>query len=210
MNKQKKQLVILIGVLAVCLLSYFGISYYNDLQEQKEAEEDRKNTIYVTDFSYDEVTAFSYVYEDATYSYTKDGDNWLYDGDTTLDMEESLFTTMLYYAGCVTAEEKLTEYEELSAYGFDEPENVITLNVNGEELVLKIGAHNEMLDLYYMIVEGDNSLYLVDDAWLTYFEKTYEDLECVPEETETETETLTESESETETESSTELETSIE
>lgn len=192
MNKQRKQLMILIGVLAVCLLSYFGISYHNDLQEQKEAEEEQKNTIYVTDFGYDEVTAFSYVYEDVTYRYTKDGDNWLYDGDTALDMEESLFTTMLYYAGSITAEEKLTEYEELSSYGFDEPSNVITFKVNGEDLVLKIGAHNEMLDLYYMLVEGDNSLYLVDDTWFTYFEKTYEDLEYVPEETETETETSTE------------------
>ena len=200
MKKQKKQLMILIGVLAVCLLSYFGISNYNDLQEQKKAEEEQKNTIFVTDFGYDEVTAFSYVYEDVTYSYSKDGENWLYDGDTTLDMEESLFKTMLYYAGCVTAEEKLTEYEELSSYGLEEPSNIITLTVNSKELVLKIGAHNEMLDLYYMMVEGDSNLYLVDDAWLSYFEKTYEELEYIPEETETETET----------ETSTELEVSIE
>ena len=206
MNKQKKQLIILVGILAVCLLSYFGISYYNDLQAAKEAEENTKDIIYVTDFDSDDVTAFSYVYEDVTYSFTKNGDDWLYDGDTTLDMDESEVKTVLYYVGCVTADEKITEYEDLSKYGFDEPLNTITLTVSGEEMVIKIGAENEMLGLYYLMVEGDSNLYLVDDTLISNFEITQEDLEYVPEETETETTTEVDSE----VEASTELEVSIE
>lgn len=214
MKKQKKQLIMLAGVLAICLVAYFRIGYYNDLQEEKEAEEVTNNIIYVTDFDYDEVTSFSYLYEDATYSYTKEGDNWFYDGDNTLDMDESEIKTVLYYAGCVTADEKLTEYDDLSSYGFDKPTNIISLTVNGEELVIKIGAENEMLGLYYLVVEGNDNLYLVDDSLLSNFEITYADLEYVPEETETEsgTETATESDDSTEAESetSTELEVSVE
>lgn len=183
MKKQQKQLVILVGVLAVCLLGYFGIGYYNDRQAEKEAEKNAQEIIYVTDFDYADVTAFSYIYEDVTYSYTKNGEDWFYDGDTSLDMDESEVKTILYYVGCVVAEEKLTEYSDLSTYGFEEPTNIITVMVNGEELVIKIGAKNEMLDLYYLIVEGDSNLYLVDDTLSGYLEITYEDLEYVPEET---------------------------
>lgn len=188
MKKQKKQLMILVGILAVCLLSYFGISYYNDLQAEKEEEESAKSIIYVTDFDADDVTAFSYIYEDVTYSFSKDEDNWLYDGDTTLDMDESEIQTVLYYAGNVTADEKITEYEDLSEYGFDEPANTITLTVDGTQIIIRIGAENEMLGLHYLMVEGDSNLYLVDDTLISNFEITHEDLEYVPEETETSSE----------------------
>lgn len=196
MKNQKKQLIMLVGILAVCLLAYFGIGCYNDWQEEKEADESANSIVTVINYDYEDITAFSYLYEDVTYSYTKDGDTWVYDGDTTLDMDESEVKSLLYYARIVSADEMLTEYEDLSNYGFDKPQNTITLTVSGEEVILQIGDYNDMVGLYYLIVEGDSNLYMIDSSLISNFKVTYEDLEYVPEETETETETETQAETE--------------
>ena len=61
MEKQKKQFLGMLLVLAVLAAAYGGIHVYNQKQEEKEASEEEAEKLTVVDFKTDDVTAFSYV-----------------------------------------------------------------------------------------------------------------------------------------------------
>ncbi|MDD6307160.1 MAG: hypothetical protein PUA75_09550, partial [Clostridiales bacterium] len=111
MQKQKIQFLVLLAVVLLLGGIYAGIRYYNETQEKKEEEEQAAETVSVTDMKVSDITGFSYVLEGETISFTKEGDDWQYDGDRSLDMDEDAIETMLSKAVGVTAEETVTDYE---------------------------------------------------------------------------------------------------
>lgn len=179
MKRQKKQLITLAALFVFLLLAYFGLQNYNNIEAQKEEE---NNTIVITEFESDEVSAFSYDYDGENYSYTKKEDEWLYDGDSTLDMEETLIISMLDTAGSLLGEEIISEYDSLDTYGLENPSKTITVTLTDDtQITIKVGAYNDIVGYYYLLVEGDNNLYLVDSTILYTFEVSYTELEYVEE-----------------------------
>lgn len=78
----------------------------------------------------------------------------------------------------------------MDTYGLDSPSKTITITLSdGSQKTIKIGAYNEILGFYYLLVEGDKHLYLVDSTIYDTFEISYADLEVVVEES---TEEITE------------------
>lgn len=186
MKRQKKQLITLMTLFVFLLIAYFGLYSYNSQQAQKEEEE---NTIVITEFEADEVEAFSYDYNGVTYSYTKVDGEWLYDGNDTLDMDESMITSLLTTAGNLLGEDMITEYESLDTYGLVTPVKTVTITLaDGTQITMKLGDYNDIVGFYYLMVDGDSNLYLVDSTLLDTFEVSYTSLEYVEEETEEVTE----------------------
>lgn len=202
MKRQKKQLVSLVILLIVLAIAYIYVGKYNDEQANGTEEE----IIYVTNFSTADICAFSYDYEEITYSFTKTDVTWTYDGDTTVDIDEAAVSTLLLDAAAVVAVEKLTEYEALENYGLETPKKTLTFTfTDGTVRSLIIGDCNEMLGYYYMMTNADDTLYLADSTLFDEFEISYEDLIAEEEETESTEETEAAEETET-TEETTETE----
>lgn len=186
MNRQKKQLLTLMTLLAFLLIGYLSLESYNISEERKE----EANTIVITEFEADDVTAFSYDYNGVTYSYTRNDEEWSYDGNDILDMDESLIDSMLNIAGSLLGEDMASEYESLDTYGLDDPIKTIVITMtDGTQSTIKVGNYNEILGFYYLMVEDDNNLYLVDSSIFDTFEISNTSLEYVEEETEEVTET---------------------
>lgn len=182
MKRQKKQLITLLSFLVFLAIAYFGLKSYNDAETKKEEE---ASTIYVTNFTSDEVDAFSYDYSGVTYSFTKEDTEWIFEGDASLNMDETIIHSMLAIAGNVLAQNEAAEYEGLDTYGLQTPAKTISITkTDGTMIILKIGNYNEMLDGYYLIIDGIETLYVVDDSLLSTFEVSYTSLEYVEEETE--------------------------
>lgn len=189
---KKKQMIAGIILLILCIGGYFGVKAYNSSQEKKqEAEIMNPVGIEVAD-----VTGFSYVNNGGILSFEKDGEDWIYTGDTSLDMNEESIEGMLEKVCGVTSTEKITA-EDLSDYGFDEPTNTITLDTAEGSTVVRIGMYNEIVSKYYLSIDGSTELYLVDSGIVTGFDQSIEDLEVV-ETTTTTAETPEESEETTE------------
>lgn len=192
MEKQKKQFILVLIFLVVLILAYFGIRFYNEKKEEKEEEKEAAETITLTDFETDDVTAFSYELEGATLSFTKDGENWLYDGDNSLELEEDTITSMLYSAASLTAKDALEEYDSLNDYGLDAPENTIVITTSDEMITLLVGNENEITGDYYVMLEGDDTVYLIGTALNNTFGKSVDDLLAEAETEEVTTEEVTE------------------
>lgn len=184
MKKQKKQLIIMVVFLGFLLISYFALGAYNDAQAN--TEEEQEETIVVTDFDEENVVAFSYTYEEESNSFTKSENVWNYDADVTFDVDESLVEDMLSDVSYLIAQDYFDAYESLDNYGLDAPQMTVSMTfADGSTKKLLLGDYNDIVGTYYLMVEGDNNLYVVDSTLLDTFEVSYADLEYIPEETET-------------------------
>ena len=187
MNKQKKQFVVVVILMAVCIIGYFGVGKF----ELKD---------------YEKITAFNYITNGTSITLTKDSDGkWHDSSDASVNIsKDSVETDMLAKLVSVTADEKIAKKDDISQYGFtiDDNGNVIaetnTIALTDEDnttYTLYIGKENPYdTSKYYMMVEGDDNIYLVDSDIQTAFSKNVSDI------TETTTEAATQESTEAQTE----------
>lgn len=206
MQKQRKQFIITIVILLVLLLAYIGIHVYNQKQEEKKEKEEKENEITVTALDTDAITSFSYQVSGETLSFTKNGDEWSYDQDTSLDLDEDVVNGMLEKAAALTAEDSFDDYDSLADYGLDQPSNTITLTTKESTTTLYLGNQNAMTSQYYLMTGDGETVYAVDNTLSTTFSKT---VDTLVKEEDTETEEPSEAATE-ETESVSDTEASVE
>lgn len=176
MQKQRKQFIITIVILLVLLLAYIGIHVYNQKQEEKKEKEEKENEVTVTELDTDDVTAFSYQVSGETLSFTKDGDEWVYDQDTSQDLDEDVVNGMIEKAASLTADDSFDDYDSLADYGLDQPSNTITLTTKESTTTLYLGNQNAMTSQYYLMTGDGETVYAVDNTLSTTFSKTVDSL----------------------------------
>lgn len=172
MKKQKIQMILILVVLVLCIGAYFLVSHMAKQEEQKEKDSETEGQTTIAKIDADKIDAFSYEVDGKTYSYTKDGDEWKYDDDNSLQLDADNINTMLGKLNGVIALETLDSYDSLSDYGLDKPQNTITVSVGNKTTTFYIGDYNDMVSEYYLKMEGDDSIYLVDSTLKDAFSKT--------------------------------------
>ena len=50
------------------------------------------------------------------FPFTKNGTEWTYDGDQSVDIDESALETLLNKASAITASDEVTEYDDLADF----------------------------------------------------------------------------------------------
>lgn len=193
--------------MAVCIIGYFSVGKFYKNQEEKESE--NKEATAITAFElkdYEKITAFNYITNGTSITLTKDSDGkWHDSSDASVNIsKDSVETDMLAKLVSVTADEKIAKKDDVSQYGFtiDDNGNVTaetnTIALTDEDnttYTLYIGKENPYdTSKYYMMVEGDDNIYLVDSDIQTAFSKNISDI------TETTTEAATQESTEAQTE----------
>lgn len=175
MEKQKKQFLGMLLVLAVLAAAYGGIHVYNQKQEEKEASEEAEK-LTVADFKTDDVTAFSYVLGGQVYAYTKTDEEWTWDGDISLTLDTSQIDAMLDAVTGLTAESEITDGEDLAQYGLENPSGIITFTTADGTMTLQLGDKNAVTGQYYLKVAESDKIYLVSRDLSGTFSKTPQEL----------------------------------
>ena len=186
MKKQKIQMFVIVVILLLCIVAYFVATQYAKSQEQREKDSETQGQVSLSIAKTDDVDAFSYIVDGTTYSYTKNGDGWTCDNDASLKLDADQITTLLDNLQKVTAAEAITDYDSLSDYGLDQPQNTITVTCGDETTMIDIGDYNEMLSEYYVKVSGDEKVYLMDSTLKDAFSKTADTMVVQEDSTETE------------------------
>lgn len=176
MQKQKKQFIILCVILVAFCGIFFGLRAFNKHQDEKKAKEEEAEKITAVSLSVDDVTEFSYQYNGAEIAFVKEDDTWYSKDDRERKITQSAISSMLSSAGTVTASQKLEAPENISEYGFDTPLNVIRLKTGDQETTITIGMYNSITSQYYLMVSGDENVYLVENSIYTAFQKSLEDV----------------------------------
>lgn len=205
MKKQFMQFGVIAVVLVACIIGYFVMSHYFEKAEKEEEEANKIVAFTLND--YKDTKEFSYVYDGGTITLKNNGGTWNVSGKDDVKVDSSVVETeMLAQLVEVTAEDKINDADSKEDYGFSESDGELTAATNtikvkdkdGTEYVIYIGNANPYdSTLYYMMVKGDDNVYVVSSTVVDAFSKSVEDIQ--EEETTTEEVTTVEKTSEEET-----------
>lgn len=173
MKKQARQLVGMLVVLAVLAAGFAALRKYNEAQAAKPAEED---SIRLNDLEQDEIVGISYDYGDETYVFEKEEDTWYYAEDHTRNLIQYRLSTMASYLAPLEVEEVIGNVTDYEQYGLENPEGHISFQTAEDSFGIWVGDFNSMEQAYYIRLDGDNNVYLVQSKFMTVFDYALEDL----------------------------------
>jgi hypothetical protein len=206
MEKQKKQLLAMLVILIAAVIIFFAVSKTSNDDEEENLEEE---TYTVNDIEAEDVTRLIFTNSSDTVSLTKSDDEWIYEDDKSIDIDESAVEDLVDKVSPLKSEDCIENVDDLSVYGLDTPVRTIMVSNGDKTNTILVGDYNDITDTYYICFETDTSkVYTADYDTVYAFEVSVDDL-TAEEEIETETEASTEAE-ETETDTEEESETSTE
>lgn len=177
MQKQKKQMILILVLLLIFGAAYGGMRVYNKKQAEKESAVEEAAKVYVTEVKQENITAFSYQNGEETLEFVKEEDTWVSKNDESIKLDQAAVDTMLEKIASLEAEEIVESPEELSEYGFDAPTNILTYTTEEGTTTLTIGMENSITNQYYLTKDGEDTLYLIGSSFPSAFQQGIEDLE---------------------------------
>ncbi len=181
MKKQRIQLLVAGILLILVAAAYIGMRYYNSQPKEETTE-----TYVVTQDELAAVTQFSFSNENGSFTFVKTEDGWRYEADPEFSVDTTVLEGIIEKAVALSSENKIEAVEDMSQYGLTEPEITISYQTAEGSKTLYIGEFNSAVYVYYLTLEGSDTVYTVEGAFRGNFTKTLEDLESVEvEETET-------------------------
>ncbi len=164
MNKQRKQLIILLAVLVVLGGGYLGLRQYNKVQSEKIVEEEGEVIVALEE---DSVIKFTYDYEGTEYTYEKKDDTWYYAADPELTLTQYRLTNIAGKMEELTAETTITDVTDMEQYGLAEPSKTFSFETASETYQFYVGDYNSFTYEYYICRAGENTVYTVTAATVT-------------------------------------------
>lgn len=153
MTKQGKTLIALAAAIVVCGGCYAGLRSWN--QDQSETDD----TVYVTQLS--NPTALTFTNQYGTYSFTKGEEGWTRDDDSDFPADQDALDDLAGQAGTLAAVRTISDPEDLSSYGLDDPSMEVSVTgEDGTQVELLIGSTVDSGD-YYAKVEGGDTVYTI-------------------------------------------------
>lgn len=163
--------IVLIG--ALCLLVWL-------LPENDDADEspDEQIQFLIDSNARDAIDALSFVCADnQPLSFLRTEDGWLVEDHPNLPISETSIHALLDRIEHIFALRTITEHcQDLSEYGLDTPYCTIRITSDGEEKCYLFGARNAYYSGYYCMIEGESTVYMVDEGYVEQFDLTLEDL----------------------------------
>ena len=178
MKKHRKQLMILVAVLAVLAAAVPAIRLYTEKQEEKDAEaaNAEQESKVLVDAAYEDVLKFSYDYEGKNYAFEKTEDTWYAAEDHTQNIREYSMENILSGVTPLFVQQTIEDVTDFSQYGLDQPERTITFETASASYILYVGDYNSLTGTYYVSLPSEARVYVVEQTVITRFNQTYEDV----------------------------------
>lgn len=171
MHKKKVRLLVCIFLFVVVTIALVFVR-----QLTKDKKEPKKEAQSVSQTQVKDIEGLVYRSESTNgeeISLVRKKDVWYYEKDKEFPLDQAYVTNnMVLTAAQATANRKLENpSEDLSEYGLDDPSTTIILKkITGDEVTMHIGSYNTNVEGYYLKVEGDDAIYLVDGQMVFAFD----------------------------------------
>lgn len=175
--KKTKNLIILLVVLAVAIVIYIAATIIANREEKNnETPEDTKITI--IDKTASDVASVSLESSSSNYTIELSSSTYYLKDDHTFPLDQTKAQAILETVSSVECNRLVSETGGDSAdYGLDKPLYTITAAyTDGAALTFKIGDYNRHTDSYYLSIEGEGKVYLIDKSFTSGFEYSMKDL----------------------------------
>ena len=168
MKKKTVKLVSAVVALGVACGAYVGVNSYVSSQEAKEAEEEDKSVDLVK-LKADDVTAVSFKADDTDVEFDKKDDTWTEKSDADFPVNQDTVDNAVKGVASLTADQEISDVEDLSQYELDDPQNTITLTTADGDTTLQVGMESSNNQYYVKKEDDDKNVYLVSSTSLEPF-----------------------------------------
>lgn len=168
MKRYKRVLVLLIILVAACALT-FGVTRYQEVQEQIAASEE-----IILDIPTSAVTALYWELEDRSFSFTRDED-WVYDEDPDFPVDAEEMEYLLSRFESFGVSFVIDDVEDYAQYGLEDPVCTIHITTATEDFEILLGSYSTLDQERYVSI-GDGKVYLVSSDPMDRYDVELSDL----------------------------------
>ena len=168
MSKFKK-LGILLALLILVSAAAFGVTRYEEKQEEIRSSNDT-----ILSIDPETVTALSWEYEDTSLSFHRDSD-WSYDEDDAFPVSEDTIDQLLETFRSFDVAFTIDQVSDFGQYGLDDPACRISLTADGQDYELLLGDYSTLDSERYVSI-GDGKVYLAVSDPMDTFEVQLSDM----------------------------------
>lgn len=99
-----------------------------------------------------------------------DGDTWYLASDKSLNLDQTSVKSMLADVEKMTSDKQITNVTDFDQYGLDHPSlTIVVTTSDGTDNTIRIGDYNESAGMYYVRINDDTEVYLIDSTLNTAF-----------------------------------------
>ncbi len=168
MKKKTVKLVSAVVVLGVVSGAYVGVNHYVSSQEAKEAEE-KDTSVDLVSLKADDVTAVSFTADQNEVEFDKKDDTWTKKSDADFPVNQDTVDSAVKGVASLTADQEISDVEDLSEYDLDSPQNTITLTTADGDTTLEVGMESSNNQHYVKKADDDKNVYLVSSTSIEPF-----------------------------------------
>ena len=168
MKKKTVKLVSAVVVLGVLCAAYEGVNFYVTSQEEKETEEN-DTSVDLVSLEADDITAVSFTADQNEVEFDKKDDSWTEKSDANFPVNQDTVDSAVKGIASLTADQEISDVEDMSQYDLDNPQNTITLTTADGDTTLEVGMESSNNQYYVKKADDDNNVYLVSSTSIEPF-----------------------------------------
>lgn len=168
MKKKTVKLVSAVVVLGVLCAAYEGVNFYVTSQEEKETEEN-DTSVDLVSLEADDITAVSFTADQDNVEFDKKDDSWTEKSDANFPVNQDTVDSAVKGVASLTADQEISDVEDMSQYDLDNPQNTITLTTADGDTTLEVGMESSNNQYYVKKADDDNNVYLVSSTSIEPF-----------------------------------------
>lgn len=168
MKKKTVKLVSAVVVLGVLCAAYEGVNFYVTSQEEKETEEN-DTSVDLVSLEADDITAVSFTADQNEVEFDKKDDSWTEKSDANFPVNQDTVDSAVKGVASLTADQEISDVEDMSQYDLDNPQNTITLITADGDTSLQIGMESSNNQYYVKKEDDDKNVYLVSSSSIEPF-----------------------------------------
>lgn len=168
MKKKTVKLVSAVVILGVLCAAYEGVNFYVTSQEEKETEEN-DTSVDLVSLEADDITAVSFTADQNEVEFDKKDDSWTEKSDADFPVNQDTVDSAVKGVASLTADQEISDVEDMSQYDLDNPQNTITLTTADGDTSLQIGMESSNNQYYVKKEDDDKNVYLVSSSSIEPF-----------------------------------------
>lgn len=158
--KLYRNIIILTLIIALLGAGYWFVYKYEPKEEVEDSPSHNYTTLFKTER--ENILELNITLPDESYLVSKDGTKWVVNNDKTIAVSQSKLDTLMYEAAAISAKELVDENPaDLSVYGLLSPERKAVIKTkDGKETAFLAGSKTVDGEYYFVMIEGENKVYL--------------------------------------------------
>ena len=148
--------------------AYEGVNFYVTSQEEKETEEN-DTSVDLVSLEADDITAVSFTADQNEVEFDKKDDSWTEKSDANFPVNQDTVDSAVKGVASLTADQEISDVEDMSQYDLDNPQNTITLTTADGDTSLQIGMESSNNQYYVKKEDDDKNVYLVSSSSIEPF-----------------------------------------